>query len=325
MSNQSTPMTPTDREMAVSIFSAYVNDRQREAIEKNIRFVYYTSGETALKIIQNKEIWMRNVTCMKDYAEVKYGVECLRTAYVSEAGKEFKHSLDNLYEGFSGRFEKLFDSWLPHFSFDTFITCVSEHDEDEDSYGRLSMWRAYGGTSSVAIVMNNTALTSPSDALGAYTYPVAYWSAQDIIDQFQAATARVIENADLIRRMGSNSVTGHVFEMFKYAALCVKHPGFKEEREWRVIYTPSIKVSRRLVKQVESINGTPQVIYKIPLKNVPEENFVGADQAELIEKIIIGPTQYPAAIAHAFAHQLQEIGMSNAGDKIVVSDIPLRI
>ena len=27
----------------------------------------------------------------------------------------------------------------------TYITCVSEHQDSEDKHGRLSMWRAFGG------------------------------------------------------------------------------------------------------------------------------------------------------------------------------------
>jgi hypothetical protein len=65
-------------------------------------------------------------------------------------------------------------------------------------------------------------------------------------------------------------------------------------------------------------------VYKIPLRNVPEEGFVGAEIPELIDRIIIGPTQFPYAIADAFHQVLEQVGVKGAGNRIIVSDIPLR-
>ena len=56
---------------------------------------------------------------------------------------------------------------------DTYLTCVSEHKAEEDTLGRLSMWRAYyGGTNGVALVMDIAAFQAPgpSDVLNIYTY-----------------------------------------------------------------------------------------------------------------------------------------------------------
>ena len=79
-----------------------------------------------------------------------------------------------------------------------------------------------------------------------------------------------------------------------------------------------------MIKEVTTINGIPQTVYKIPLLNIPEEGFLNAEIPELIDRIIIGPTQYPTAIAEAIEAQLVEAGVSDAGDRIVISDIPLR-
>ena len=54
------------------------------------------------------------------------------------------------------------------------MTCISEHLEDEDNHGRLSIWRAYGGSTGVAMVMNSRAMFTESNALGAFTSPVQY-------------------------------------------------------------------------------------------------------------------------------------------------------
>ncbi|PHS26931.1 MAG: hypothetical protein COA84_05615 [Robiginitomaculum sp.] len=44
-------------------------------IEKNkTRFVYYTSAETAMKVLRNQELWFRNATVMNDFSEISYGL-----------------------------------------------------------------------------------------------------------------------------------------------------------------------------------------------------------------------------------------------------------
>jgi hypothetical protein len=112
--------------------------------------------------------------------------------------------------------------------------------------------------------------------------------------------------------------------MLIYAALCTKHPGFAEEREWRVIYCPSLERSSYLINDIQAIRGAPQPIYRIPLKDIPEEGFINVEIPVLLERVIIGPTQYPLAMRKAFTTLLLDLGFDNAAAKVFVSDIPLR-
>jgi hypothetical protein len=41
------------------IFFPYAFERRRLAAEKKTRFVHYSSAEAAVKLIANREIWMR--------------------------------------------------------------------------------------------------------------------------------------------------------------------------------------------------------------------------------------------------------------------------
>jgi hypothetical protein len=106
--------------------------------------------------------------------------------------------------------------------------------------------------------------------------------------------------------------------------LSTKHPGFHEEREWRVIYSPSFQKSDRLSTEIVSINGTPQSICKIPLRDVREEGLFGLELPELIDRVIIGPTKFPVGIYDALVTVLTDAGIKNAASKVIVSDIPLR-
>jgi hypothetical protein len=65
-----------------SIFHPYALKQMEEFVKKQrdqsqASFVHYTSAEAALRILENKRIWMRNVTCMADYSEVQLGFNLL--------------------------------------------------------------------------------------------------------------------------------------------------------------------------------------------------------------------------------------------------------
>lgn len=78
-----------------------------------------------------------------------------------------------------------------------------------------------------------------------------------------------------------------------------------------------------MTKDIRPIRNVPQPIYKIPLKDIPEAGYFAAIPA-LINRIVIGPTQYPAASREAFVGLLDELGVSDSASKVWVSDIPLR-
>ena len=308
----------------MKIFFPYAYGRQVEAMDQDIRFVHYTSAEAAVNMLRTEEVWMRKTSCMDDFREVEHGLDCLVAADESDAGQRLKDVLDDLFRGISGDIDKMFQGWVPHFRDDTYILCVSAHDPIEDIHGRLSMWRAYGQSTGVALVMNNKPFFSPSTALKAYTSPVAYMTSEELKEELVSIATNIENNSEFVQSIGRETVTGTVFSAFRFAALCMKHPGFLEEQEWRVVYCPKLEASDHLKMEVEVINGTPQPVYKIPLKNIPEEGHFGAAIPELLDRIIIGPTQYPIATYDAFHAMLSDAGVPNPDERIFLSEIPIR-
>ena len=306
------------------IFYPYTTQKVFSIASSRARFVHYTTADSALKIFDSREVWMRKSSCMNDFMEVEHGFDCLNAAY-----KKRKERLALLFEskfpGFSTKLEDLFNGWLPHFRSDSYITCISEHDNDEDVTGRLSMWRAYGRRTGVAVVLNSNSFLTPSDALKAYTSPVAYLNENGFDQSFGEILDAIEKNIEIINALGEQAVLNHMFEVFRMAILCTKHPGFREEKEWRVIYTPTYQKSERLRFDIQSINGVPQPIYKIPLEDVASEGLTGIEIPNLVERIIIGPTQFPFAIRDAFVNKLTSIGVADAAKRIFISDVPLRL
>jgi hypothetical protein len=312
-----------------NIFHSYSLERVVTAVKDNTRFVHYTNAETAMKLFSNREVWLRKSTNMNDYMEVDHGFNCLSSAYRKHKG-DFEKNFEQIFPGICKRIEDYFDSWLPTFRLGTYLTCVSEHDDDpvrnEDRMGRLSMWRAYGGAAGVAIVMNSKAFHTPitSDALKAYVSPVAYLDIDGFEKQFLGLVGRIIANRELLQSLGEERFFAEVSHAFRYATLCTKHPGFFEEREWRIIYSPAFSKSQIIIENIESIGGVPQNVCKLPLKDHTDLGINGIELPKLINRVIIGPTPYPFDISEALIHLLDKAGVENAASKVFVSDIPLR-
>ena len=110
------------------------------------------------------------------------------------------------------------------------------------------------------------------------------------------------------------------------AALSIKHPSFKEEREWRIIlsfYNGSEDGNLKgiVAPAHEIIEGVPQKIYKVNLKDSILHN---ADIKSLLNKVLIGPTENPDIIKEALEGLLAEKKIAITEDLVHISKVPLR-
>lgn len=314
---------PND-ESLFQMFHRAASERMNFVKVKKSRFVHYTRAEAAMHILKSKEIWMRNASCMNDLTEVQHGMNCFFLAYKGRQGQRLKSNLENLFPGICNEIDRYINGWASQFLSETYLTCISEHLDDEDARGRLSMWRAYGKGDGVAIVMNNTPFLVGSSALKAYASPVEYLNQEQFENELEKVVEKIEGNQDFLVKQNKRMVISYVFNMFKFAVLCTKHPGFREECEWRIVYSPKLGESEHLKREIRSISGIPQTIYKIPLRDLSAEGLVGIEIKDLVNRIIIGPTRYARPTAEAFSQILTEAGVENAEQRIFISDIPLR-
>lgn len=309
-----------DQAKFFQIFHGYALGKQLEIDLKGGRFVHYTSAEAASKMFATPKLWLRNSQTMNDFSEIHHGMSVLFKTYEGPAGDRFRTAINAIFPDVSLEIEKRFNSWIPDFKFNTYIASLSEHDDSEDNYGRLSMWRAYGN---VALVLNRQVFLTPSDAINAYTSPVAYMDQPEFEVEFTHVCEKVEQEAEFLAKHDREFIIGVIFQMFRYAVLCTKHPAFKEEREWRIIYSPS-NGSPFIEKTVETIRGVPQLVYKIPLVDIPGK-LEGAAPSGLVNRVIIGPTPYGAAMYDALVMQMTAAGISDASAKLWISGVPLRV
>lgn len=290
------------------------------------RFVHYTSAEAALSIIKTKRMWMRNTTCMSDYREVQHGFELLNK-FFSDKSKEkaFTAALDTCSPNSAEEAINLFNQWWSDTQSNTYITSVSEHDDEEDLYGRLSMWRAFGGmTARVAIVFTIPWLSVGALALNLTLNPVAYLSEEEVQAEIIAVIKNIRENCDFLRSVEHSHIVGSVFNMLVAAVTCLKHKGFHEEREWRVLYAPNRNPSPLMEHSTETIGGVPQIVYKAPLDGNVSQDLADIEMSRIVDRLIIGPSPYPWVMYQAFVAALNEIGVLEASERVFVSDIPIR-
>ena len=293
------------------------------------KFIYYTSATTGLEILKKQEIWMRSVSCMNDYREIEYGVSLFQMAFQDCDRRSRFEEILKICMGTDYTIERMMNELVigrGYLRNTVFITCVSEMEkrENADAYdkenklGRLSMWRAYGRDTGVALVLKSKALFSNKFS-GLNISPVEYLTQEE----FTRKIDEILENVESHRPELTNvplDVLGRYFvETILFAIISIKHPGFEEEREWRIVLqVPQGQVPKFLKKDSVSIGVTPQTIYKIPL--------VGDVIAipKLLDHIIIGPTYYPDTIKNVFIDKLDRIGFMAADEHVITSNIPLR-
>lgn len=308
-------------EMFLNIFMPEAIPEIMKVADEDLRFAYYTSADTAMKIIQNGELWLRNVTVMNDFREVSYGLDLIYKTLSEEAGEAFRTAVDGIFSGTIAQVDHLLNQWVSDWELETYIACVSKHEDSEDQDGRLSMWRAYGNT---ALIVRNAPMLATTDDLGVFSLPVIYQSQKDYENRLNAITRNITNNTDYLRGLGQDVLVDYLKEMFFRTAIGSKHPGFSEEKEWRLYYRPTERKRGVLEEKAFVVSGVSQIVYVLPLKHDPDNGLHNADIPSLLERIIIGPTSYPYVSFRAFSKILSDAGVADGTVKVITSGIPLR-
>ena len=296
---------------------------------KSAKFVHYTTATAALSIINTKRLWMRNALCMSDYREVQHGYDILHKFFSDATNTSaFTLALDSCLPGAAGEAIALFNQWWTNVRLNTYVASVSEHDVKEDLHGRLSMWRAFGGnTARVALVVSIPSNGHAALALRLIFSPVAYLTEDEAQAVLHRATANIRENREFLRTVNRQMVVGSILSMLVVGVTCLKHEGFREEREWRAIYLPHNLPSPLMESSTEVIGGVPQPIYKLPLDASISPALCGLEFSSIFDRLIIGPSLYPLPMCEAFTVALVKAGVpqETAKARVLISGIPLRV
>src|SRR5690606_14468931 len=278
-----------------------------------------------LSIIEGRSVWLRNARYLDDIAEVIHGIDHLIAFFNSDEADPFWNLVDHRSSNVSDRIIQLFNGWSQDMQTNTFVTCLSEHDDDEDEIGRLSMWDLYGKSGApVALVINPQPIFSSSDVLKAYSFPVLYGNGENAFSVFRQTITAMNENSAFVRSIPDERLLAHVFHMLHSLSFCLKKPIFREQREWRVVYRPSFQPSDVITESLEIIRDVPQKVHRLPLQDVPEQGLVGIEPGALLNRVLVGPSQHQAETRRLFIERLSLLGFADAASMVCAVDAPLR-
>ena len=319
-------------ENAHAILTASLFGKNEELLARvtpNLRFAHYTSAETALRIIRgggtDRALWLRNATEMNDFSEIEFGQYCLGyTLARSGILDRIRRIGDVLEVDIVSEVFGPMDEERQRIKSETFLLSLSEHDADDDM-GVLSMWRAYGGNTNVCLIFRTEALTNPQEAYDVDITAVDYQGQDGFSARFTRILDDVEKNLEQLKSFDRQWIAFSWKAVLDDMVLSTKHPSFREEKEWRIIYRrKSHSVIPAPPHKIVVIGGIAQVVHYLPMVDVPECGIKKATLEDILDRIIIGPTANPALVKEAFVGQLAEAGCSNPAQRVVTCDIPLR-
>lgn len=287
---------------------------------------HYTSVQVLESMSRTNEVWFSNPLFMNDYNEVKFGM--FQSIPLVSNSDEINQALGSpeRMDVFNYCFKHYYDSFTNDEVVDTYILCLSEHDRN-DTDGRLSMWRGYGHNGNgVAVVLDAAKLL----AVGQSPFIIAkvsYATSEDII----------IWTKDLIRKFVETLTNTHIpddklylaafnlFERIKLLSLFTKHHGFKEEKEWRIVYMKHRDANNFVSSMLSYWVGPRGVEPKLKLKVEPIEGLINdLSLPNIIDSIIIGPCAFSPLAEAAIMRMLNNLGQTELAEKIHISTIPFR-
>lgn len=288
---------------------------------------HYTSMRVLECILRTNEIWFSNPLFMNDLEEVRFGVlngvqEIKDNPDIIKAlGDKSRHNIFvHCLFHYMSEFEK-------NHLFDTYVFCLSEHDP-EDRDGLLSMWRGYGELGKgAALVFDTSKIATRADTPLIFA-PVHYGSTMERFQWFDSLgsrVAKIISESD-IPDDRIYLASGAVFERLKVMALFSKHAGFREEREWRIVYMKDRDESDMLKQMQDYFIGPRGVEPKLRFKVEPIEGVTSSDLSleKIIHSIILGPSVSSQLTMRSVHRMLELIGKAELGNRMFASTIPLR-
>ncbi len=226
-----------------------------------------------------------------------------------------------------GMFDRLYSEFESKHALEIYILCLSEHD-DGDSDGPLSMWRGYGERGQGAALLFDTAQFARYSHLPLVTAPVEYASVElrrDRLHELATSAAQVVSRHP---KTSTNltAVANVYLNRLKFFSVLTKHTGFREEREWRVVYLREHDKAGRLTHplgyQVTHRGVEPKL--KLSYDHAIEGVESPPSPEELIAGILLGPSLSSELSKASVRRMLNLQGLPQLATRVLASGIPFR-
>jgi hypothetical protein len=272
---------------------------------------HYTTTTGLLGILQDSKIWASDLRFLNDTKESVYARDMVINAVESMENpvRRPEHPAHQYGEPAADTFTRYHESTLDELKnseFGVYIACFCE------SGDLLSQWRGYGGGQGYSIEIAKDGLRDAVKEFPAYPPATGLFKVKYGLE----AASTVVEAA--VQQV-ANFNLNHPGVKAHYSALAVstllaqvKHPGFSEEREWRLAVGLEIYDETRHDRQPTLYRSTPRAVVpylKIPLKS------------ESIVSIRVGPGDSAELRAGGIRRLLKTLGLNAT---VTHSEVPLR-
>jgi hypothetical protein len=316
-----------DRDAVWAAFRSLWSDigPDQSFFEQKPLLAHYTSMGALEKIVSSNQMWFANPLFMNDVEEVRFGINEGTNCFLQD--ETIRTTLGDTYDKFEDALLRAHSWFDSQHAFDTYVLCLSEHDEgDED--GVLSMWRGYGdGGRGVALVFDARSMSAVQNT-PLIVSKVTYGSREQRMAWFTKAAASfaTIWRQSEISLDELPAAVDALFSRLRTFSLFSKHSGFREEREWRLAYMPEFDRTGLLKQYLSYFNGPRGVEpkLKLPIAPIPELGGGLLSLETLVHSIILGPTlSSPLALASA-KRMLTSLGRVELAERVLASRIPYR-
>jgi hypothetical protein len=290
---------------------------------------HYTGAGGLLGIVEEQQPWASNAAFLNDSSELVYIREVL-----AEVGQELRAKYDvhadiSAYAASPGRWPasqrraavaiSMLESapTFPGGLFDVYVACFSA---DGDL---LSQWRGYppdGG--GYALGLRSARLLTGGGLLRRVIYDretqrrLLSGLISPVVDAVASADALVDEHEtdplQLLIPEHFAAVSTSVIE----CGFCFKHPGFKEESEWRLVILRPRDSKYRPTAPPPLVRATPTGLLPYITRSL---------DVDAVANITVGPGSRPTLAADAAVQLLRNAGYENAESIVEHSSIPLRV
>jgi len=274
------------------------------------RLFHYTSQAGLLGIVSSNVLWATNALYLNDSSELAYGLSVAREQISALARRS------DLITEFLRRGELLLD-WATLLPNRQFYACCFCEDSD-----LLSQWRCYadrGGGYAIGFDIEDLARAGLKKHLS--LFPVEYGSGPHsrLLTHDLEAACDALEHCSQQSPGNEEQLLSAASEELKltliYRVLSLKHPGFKEEREWRILANFHPTDPSRLRFRPGQTTVVPYIELGI--------SDLGVSSAKLpIREVVHGPSAHPQLASQSLASLFEKQGFDIPA--IRSSTIPLR-
>lgn len=190
------------------------------------------------------------------------------------------------------------------------------------------MWRGYGANGQGAALVFDTSFVSVVPGSPFLITKVNYASSLERTSWINEAIHDCVQD---LSHTGLNDesirdAAWSLFNVMLIYSVSSKHPGFREEQEWRVVYLHDRDVhklfqgSKSYIRRAHTIE--PKL--RFPIKPLSIESSAVWSFDTILARIVLGPSHANALARKSAQRMLELLGKSHFADRIWVSEIPYR-